>query len=445
MNRSTWRQLASGLLAATLSVGIAACDDDTSNGSGDMSMGNDLSAEVDMTGGGSPGIGQIVLADVVGTVFTPAMPAPRTHVLLGIASMPKVVPTSDPSSDLSLSPPSGCTVNHYDATHLPGPDGDAGEITISGWNQQVIGVSALSMTPSSGPTMYPIKCTRGGAGTLMDYSCSFGGTLLPDGGGMGMSTDTVVFPLIKHRLIDTATSAPIITFTDAASWPAAFNSSCVERPCASIPGPSTSCPTANCTVICCEQEPILVGQSNITEDVAGGADYPAMSKMLGTKDDSDAGVTEFPQPVYLVSVTQPGSTTNKAGTDPITGGPSLSTANGAIDTTKDLTLSFSCDGTATVGHGCAGSSDLVALLVKTSTNVKSMFASSTATGSAQCIGTLPSGTITIKAAQLAALVGTQTGGSYQLALARLRLLAASDGSHTLVFSGGMGVFGFTNQ
>ncbi|MCU1283196.1 MAG: hypothetical protein JWM53_6742, partial [bacterium] len=34
----------------------------------------------------------------------------------------------------------------------------------------------------------------------------------------------------------------------------------------------------------------------------------------------------------------------------------------------------------------------------------------------------------------------------QLALARLRLIAAANGNgHTVVYSGGMGVFGFTNQ
>jgi hypothetical protein len=447
MNRNTWRQLASGLLAATLSLGIAACDDDTSSGTGDMAVGADMSASVDMTMTGTPGIGQIVLADVVGTAFTPTQVAPRTHALVAIASMPKIAPMSDPSSDLTLSPPSGCTINRYTMTNPPGPDGDAGLITISGRNQQTIGISAITGTASSGPTMYPITCARGGAGTLMDYGCGFGGTANSDGGGMGMSTDSVIFPLIKHRVVDHMTQGTIINVT-LPDWPAAFDSSCVERVCAVnvMPAPSPACAgLGGCDVICCEQTPILVGTSNITETIAGGTDYGAATNMLGNKDNTDAGITEFPQPVYLISVTQTGSATNLAGTDPLTGGPSLSMADAAIDKTKDLTLSFSCDQSGTVGSGCTGTSDLGALLVKTSTSARTLFGVSTATGSAQCISTLTAGTIKIKAAQLTALVGTQTTGSYQLALARLRLIPATDTGHTLVYSGGMGVFGFTNQ
>jgi hypothetical protein len=359
--------------------------------------------------------------------------------------MPKNVPTTDASSDLSLSPPSGCTINRFSATKPPGPDGDAGAITISGWNQHTIGVSAVTGTAASGNTMYPITCNRGGA--LMDYSCGFGGMANSDGGGMGMTTDSVIFPLIKHRVVDHMTGGTIINVA-LPDWPAAFNDACIERTCAQniMPAPSPACAgLGGCDVVCCEQSPLALGTSNITEAIAGGTDYIAGTNMLGHKDDSDAGVTEFPQPVYLVSVTQTGSTTSLAGTDPFTGGPSLTMADGAIDVTKALTLSFSCDGSGTVGSGCTGSSDLVALLVKTSTSKRIAFGSSTATGSAQCISTLPAGTLTIKAAQLAALVGTQTGGSFQLALARLRLIAAANGSHTVVYSGGMGVFGFTNQ
>ena len=110
MNRTTWKQLASGLLAATLSLGIAACDDDTSSGTGDMAMGGDMSAEAgmpDMTG--TPGNGQITLADVVGTLFVPtSVSASRCRVrtpCLRIASFPKPSRSGDPSSDLTLTPP----------------------------------------------------------------------------------------------------------------------------------------------------------------------------------------------------------------------------------------------------------------------------------------------------------------------------------------------------
>src|SRR2546423_6308362 len=108
MKRMKWRGLALGLVTSTLGLGIAACDDDTTNNAPDLSMSMDMSATVDMTMTGSPGTAQIVLADVVGTVFTPTQTAPRTHALIGIASFPKAAPTTDPTSDLSLTPPSGC-------------------------------------------------------------------------------------------------------------------------------------------------------------------------------------------------------------------------------------------------------------------------------------------------------------------------------------------------
>ena len=190
MNRITWRQLASGLLAATLSVGIAACDDDTSNGTGDMSVGDDMSAEVDMTGGGSPGIGQIVLADVVGTVFTRLpMPAPRTHALVAIASMPKVVPTSDPSSDLSLTPPRAAA---HQSLHRDEPAGlgrrRGRRSPSAAGTQQVHRRQRGERQPSAGPIeVLPITCKRATT-ALMNYGCGFAGMANSDGGGMGMST-----------------------------------------------------------------------------------------------------------------------------------------------------------------------------------------------------------------------------------------------------------------
>ena len=198
-------------------------------------------------------------------------------------------------------------------------------------------------------------------------------------------------------------------------------------------------------MICCEQSPVAVGQSNITEAITGGADYPAASKMIGTKDNPDAGSTEFPQPLYLISVKQGGA--ELSGTDTgFTGGPILSMADGALDPTKAMTITFSCDGTATAGSGCAGNADLAALLITTSTHTRDLFALPSAeTGSAECIASVTAGTVSIAANQFTALVGSQTGGSYQLALARLRLIATQDGNHLVAFGGGMGVFGFTNQ
>ena len=461
MNRNTWRVLASGLMAATLSLGIAACDDDTSSGTGDMAVGADMSAGVDMTMEGAPGIGQIVLADVVGNVYTPdpnRPVLPRTHSLLALASLPVVVPMSDPSSNLNLAPPSGCTINRFSATNVPPDDGDAGVVTISGWSQAVIGISAATQTASVGSSMYPIECARsdGSGGTPKRYACGFSGTANADGGGMGMTTGSVIFPLIPFNIVDHATHTVIMNIPPPQGWPSAFpcipryvynkaetdagNAACTPTSFYTNP---TTCTTA---VEVCEQSPVLVGGSNITEAIGGGTDYPAKSVMLGTKDNADAGSTEFPQPLYLISVKQGGA--DLSGTDTgFTGGPTLSMADGAIDPTKALTITFSCDGSTTAGGGCAGNTDLAALLITTSEHKKELFSLASAeTGSAECIAAVSAGgTISIAANQLTALVGSQTGGSFEMALARLRLTAMASGSHTTAFGAGMGIFGFTNQ
>lgn len=457
MNRTTWRQLASGLLAATLSMGIAACDDDTSSGSGDMAVGADMSAGVDMTMNGAPGIGQIVLADVVGNVYTPSATQPvlpRTHALVALASLPVVVPTSDPSSNLNLAPPSGCTINRFSASNIPPDDGDAGMVSISGWSQAVIGVSAATQTASVGSSMYPIECARSG-GTPNRYACGFSGTANADGGGMGMTTGSVVFPMIPFNIVDHMTHTVITNIPPPTGWPSAFP--CVPRyvynKAETDAGNAACTPTsfytnpASCTTALemCEQSPVLVGESNITETIAGGTDYPMKSQMIGAKDNADAGSSEFPQPLYLISVKQGGP--ELSGTDTgFTGGPTLSMADGAIDPTKAMTITFSCDGSTTPGSGCAGSGDLAALLITTSEHPRATFALPSAeTGSAECIAAVTTGTVMIAANQLTALVGSQTGGSFQMALARLRLIAMQDGNHLTAFGGGMGVFGFTNQ
>ena len=144
------------------------------------------------------------------------------------------------------------------------------------------------------------------------------------------------------------------------------------------------------------------------------------------------GATEFPQPLYLVSgdvgldATSPAPIRSRCG-------PSLSMADGAIDTTKDLTITFSCD------RGRYGGSRLRGLAgprrpARQDEHEREVDVRRCRRrpASAQCIAVAPGGTITVKAAQLTALVGGQTGGSIQLALARLRLTRrASDGSHTL--------------
>ena len=451
MNGIRWRQLASGLFAATLSLGIAACDDDTSaTSTGDMAVGGDMSASsVDMAMPmGTLGSGQITLADVVGTVFSPALPngaAPRTHTLVALASLPKLAGTPDPSSNFGTSPTiHGCSIYRYNATNQPGADGDAGDVTLSGFNTtSTIGVNTKNGSASASPMAgsSPIVCKRN-AMTML-YSCSFSGAASADAGEAGAATSDVIFPMFKHRSF--CASNPTVSLVTYPDWQ---YPDCIER--AVNVQQNGLCPGGGDMLVttACEQSPIQpLGVSTITETVAGGTDWPMAMDTLGNGGGLDGGTAQLAGPLYVLTVTS--GTTVVTGTDPVTMGPSLSMANGSIDPTKDLTITFSCDpNTPTAGAGCSGTQDLVGLLLTTSTSTKSAFSTSTAAGSGQCSQPVAvGGSITVKANQLTALLGGQTGGSWQIALVRLTThLKIPAGTHPLLaFTAGMGVFGFTNQ
>jgi hypothetical protein len=443
--KRTWRELAFGLLTATLSLGIAACDDDTTKTNIDMAMNAvDMSATVDMAMG-TPGNGQITLADLVGTVYT-TQAAPRdklyrTHTLLALASMPVIAGTPDPSSDFGLTPTiHGCSIYRYNATNLPGADGDGGTVAISGYDTtKTIAVDANGS--STYPVTSPIACKRvpPPAG-VNSYVCFYPGMGSPDSGAAGMPTGDVIYPMFPHQVVVAATGTVVSTITPAmGGWPLPDAFCTNRRVCGAGP-------VAGTVIVCCEQSPIPgLGVSQVMESNTGGTDYPAKSSTLGNGGGTDGGAKQFPGALYVVDVTQ-GATSIK-GTDPVTGGNDLS-LSAPIDKAKDLVITFSCDqNNLTAGAGCAGSGDLAALLIKTSTSVKASFGTSSASGVGQCASpvAVPSGTITVKAAQIAAALGGQTGGSVQLALARLAVDIQPDNGHLLVFTAGMGVFGFTDE
>jgi hypothetical protein len=410
MERMKCRVLAVGLLTATLGLSIAACGDDTT--SMDMMVGNDLSATVDMTTGGAPGIGQVIVADLVGTAFSQAAPngAPRTHALLALTNFPKVVPTSDPSSNLDFTAMTGCTVSRYSAANPPPADGDAGNVTISGYNVQTLATNITSgiTLPTPAP---PITCMRLTT-PLPNYACFFSGAGSPDSGPVGALVSNVAYPMIPQAM-----------------WPFP---GCIAR--------TTPAGTF------CEQSPILgLGVAQISENVAGGADFPAVSDTIGNGGGLDGGTAQFPGPLFVVAATS--GTTNITGMDLITGGRSLPTTDASINPASDLTITFSCDpnNPTTQGAACAGSADTAALLVRSSTSKKVMFGTTTAAGQAECVAHVTTGTIKLTAAQLTALIGGQTGGSIQLALARLSIHPKPAGTHLVAFAGGMGAFSFVNQ
>lgn len=477
MNRIGWRQLASGLLAATLSLGIAACDDDTSSGSGDMSgAGGDMSANVmpDMTMTGTPGTGQVVYADIVGTAYTAPTTAnptgllPRTHVLLTLPSLPKVAPMSDPSSDLDLTMAKGCTINRYTTTNLPHGDGDAGLVTYTGWNMNTatLAFNAKNGTATMGQAMAndPITCTR--LGPLMTYTCFFGNALNTDGGvgAMGSLVGDVAWPVVPHALVQ---NTPLRTVVSTApdQWPPMYDTNspgaCVKRYVryTSDPG-GAACTDASfyshpadpigsgcqLAVEVCEQTPTAeLGVASIVEATSGGADYGAAMKTIGNGGGTDGGAAQFPSPLYIVSVTSGANDITAFGPDLLTGGNSLSFADGKIAKDQPLTITFSCDpNNLTKGAGCT-TATLAAMLLTTDTGTKTAPVGGLPTGVGECIAKPTTGQIAISAAQMAALTGGQTGGSIKVVLANAQLaLPVSTKGHTLVFLGGLGSFGISN-
>ena len=154
----------------------------------------------------------------------------------------------------------------------------------------------------------------------------------------------------------------------------------------------------------------------------------------------------FPGPLYIVKVESGTTDITAFGPDPFAaGGHGLSFADGKIDPTMSLTITYSCDpNNLTQGAGCT-TATLAALLVQTSTATKELPAPALPAGVGQCIAKPTTGQIALSAAQVTALFGGQTGGSIKLALANLAIGLDSTNNHTLVYTAGMGSFGFTNQ
>ncbi len=437
--RMLWRTLAFGLVGATLSLGIAACGDDTST-TPDMAMGGgaDMSASVDMASQ-TPGNGQITLADLVGTAWNGATPLPRVHTLTTVASFAKFAGTPDPSSNLTLGPPpTGCTINRYDFTatppKVPGADADAGNIVMAGYSTMVIGTD--TKTGINSPPQAQITCGRGGM--LNTYNCFYGTMPSTDGGsaGMGALTGDVVYAPLPLAALGLAACPGSTLIT---------------------PGPP---PTTYC-----EQYPIPPGGfAVISETVTGGADYNVgmtpLTKMLGSGKGEDAGAGGLPDNITIVSVKS--GTTEISGIDPVDGSippgscpagsalgcqRNLDLTDAMVDQTKDLTIQWSCDGSQTAASGCTGG-DFLGVLLTTSQNAKGTFSKpqSAKFGVGQCVEAVakPMATATVKSNQLTALFGGQTGGSMQIAVVRLGVSIAPVTPHLIIFTAGHGRFGFTN-
>ncbi len=423
------------VFAAALGFGFAGCGDDTNvtvdmpiqdlSANHDFSMNADLQPDMAM----ALATAQLTLADIGGTFYRPGAsagtesPVPFAHLLfaqqsLGMfASNPQYI-DSDFSTKAGMI--HGCTANRYDLAtgNLPNPDVDSGIITYTGYATALW--SADARTPAAQLAYAPpvpanIVCAWGGA-SLPFYGCVFGGPSTDQGASIeGDSPSEAIFPPFPPISPFTATPGTCPTGTDAHTGPF---------------GPGGT------TITLCEQHPIPNGQA-ITESVGGNAQIPQGYGPIAAMTIPISGGLQGPMTVININGAAPANPG-----DPLGGAITL-------DGTTDLTITWSCDGTTTVGSGCpmmaAGFLDLAGLLAVVSTNPRSQFAVTPQYGTAQCAEQLGSGTVTLKKAAIQQMIGTQTGGSVLLALVRLAANPQSTMGHNVYLTAGKGYFGFQNH
>jgi hypothetical protein len=381
-----------------------------------------ISAAACSGGGGSstPGTGEVTLADVVGTWTIGSTPYARTHVLQTIVDLPAKEPKLDASSDYVATPArQGCRVRRFDAA-APRTDADGGDVTLSGYSYTntlaAVGTDLQLYTAGS-----PITCSRDGSSR---YACTL------TAGANTIPVADAFFPAVALRVIAKSDLHTITTFP---SWPYG------DAPCILRLIDDPSAPTTQAIVLC-EQRP-TIAPSQISETLSGGAGYGASNALLGNGAD-------FPGPIGMILDSVKSGATEIGGTDTVTGGVSLSLADGAIAPSAPITVSFTCL-QSTPGAGCTG--EVAELRLETSPSVKTAFDETATTGEIDCFTPIANTTssqdysITVSAPQMAALFAGQTGGSVRLELMNLQTSDKTDGKHPVHFGAGYGLFGFTNE
>lgn len=376
-------------------------------GSGqDLSAGADMAVTVDMAMR-TPGTGQIIIADVSGTVYQPAAvdggvaAVPGAHVLAAIAQFPQFEPAIGANDENTLNltafPPSGCTVQTFVplAGDLPESQVMAGTVVMSPIAGGIIGVSATTPAgaplPSNGTQVACQHTTAPGFGV---YACGFN-ALDAD---MGMPWNGQL-----------ATSTVFPTFPDTMF--------------------AGNCPSTNYIHFggFCIPNPLGASVNLLTTGMGSYAATPS----------ANIAVTAPP------SVTISGIT---VGGTAVPSGTSLDALEGHFDSDGALEVSFACDTTCAASG--AGELPIVGLLAQTSKAPRGMAPAATDPFAvAQCIASTDTGKVTMSASQVAKLRAAAAGGSIQFTLARLnvRIDAGTSTSQTVIRGAGRGSFAFINQ
>lgn len=427
MNASRWSSVAVALAAGTLGFLATGCDDPPT-GEKDMASAQDMSVPPSPDLSAPPdmalrvqGTGQVIIADVVGSLWAPngvggEMEVPFAHVMPAFAFFPPFQEIYD-FYDQQIAPgmSRGCAVGRYDLTAGKGPptDAESGLVTISGYESRMFSLAPGQMSPSGPPIPTQIFCNRGASPNLY-YGCAFG---MPnqDGGALGAPPAATAFPPI-----------PLTNYTAAC----AVAGTC--PPCDQTGHPGI-----------CEQHPIPNGgTASITTNVVGGTEGygPGMKSWA-------SGNKPVPDAFTIISI--------KVGGTSI-GSTDLKDLNNKLDPTKDLSITWSCDGTLTPGSGCstAGLFDFAVLLLATSKDVRSAFSTPPVTtkfGLGNCVeqANSASATVTVKAAAVAALLGTpkQVGGSVNILFLHMLgqpVMPSFPANKITFLAAGHGQIGFAN-
>jgi hypothetical protein len=353
----------------------------------------------------TPVPGLIVFTDVVGSGFanvgTTELRANGTH-LFGTITDLSGTPNTNVFSNFQYAPGAvtGCRMQRYTTSSLPNSDINVGQISFTGYNNTGLKVGAPCLANLAGvpglPAVVPntINCNRTTPATT--YDCIYGVGPISNNGACTVAGDPA---------------------NTANGWNTHSSAAAVVG--ASPVGPVNADPT------------ILRAGDNVTINIGGGAGFPATSRTI----------TPALVPT-LVSAANGMSAAN------------LSDLNaGVLNRAADLTITWSCDGSATPGGGCAGAADgdLIGVQLVTSTVARGgpfafPITGTNPYGMGECYEQTrkAGGSITIPAAAVAAMTAPGTDHSFQIILVRVNTSPLVGTSGQILLAAGRGIYGFLN-
>jgi hypothetical protein len=354
-----------------------------------------------------PTPGEVVLSDVVGSGFanvgTTELRADGTHLFGTITDLP-ATPRSSVFNSVSFVPGSitGCHMERYTTSSLPPADINIGQISMTGYVSTLkVGAPCLAgLAGNPGlPAVVPntINCNRTTPAT--SYDCIYGVGPIMNNGACTVAGD----PANTANGWNTHSSAGAVVG---------------QSPVGQVNADPT----------------ILPNGATVTFSITGGSGFAAGSTPLAP--------ASMPT---LVTTTNGGTTASNLS--------DLGSPVGTIDPSTNLVITWSCDGAATGGSGCAGAAanDIIAVEVITSTVVRGgpfafPIVGTNPYGIGQCFEqtSKAGGSVTIPAAALSAMISTGTDKSVAVIVSRLDSTSVSGGGNTVIFGAGRGFYGFLN-